>query len=77
MFENKVLRRIFEPNRDKVTEDLRKLNNEELHNLYFSPNIIKMIKSRRLRMARHLARMGEKAIGGKVSSKETTGKTKT
>jgi hypothetical protein len=44
VFENRVLRRIFGPNRDKVTGDWRKLHNEELHNLYSSPNIIRMIK---------------------------------
>jgi hypothetical protein len=54
-----VLRRIFGPKRDDVTEDWRKLHNEELHNLYSSPNIIRMIKSRRMRWAGHLARMGE------------------
>jgi hypothetical protein len=46
---NRVLRRIFGPKRDEVTGDWRKLHNEELHNLYFSPNIIRMNKSRRLR----------------------------
>jgi hypothetical protein len=48
VFENKVLRRIFGPKRDEVTGDWRKLHNEELHNLYSSPNIIRMIKSRRM-----------------------------
>jgi hypothetical protein len=47
-FENRELRRIFEPRRDEVTGDGRKLHNEELHNLYSSPNIIRMIKSRRM-----------------------------
>jgi hypothetical protein len=46
VFENRVLRRIFGPKRDDVTEDWRKLHNEVLHNLYSSPNIIRMIKSR-------------------------------
>jgi hypothetical protein len=59
VFENRVLRRIFGPRRDEVTEDWRKLHNEELHNLYSSPNIIKMMKSRRMRWAGHIARMGE------------------
>jgi hypothetical protein len=44
VFENRVLRRIFDPKRDEVTGDWRKLHNEELHNLYSSPNIIRMIK---------------------------------
>jgi hypothetical protein len=48
-FENRVLRRIFGPKRDDMTGDWRKLHNEELHNLYSSPNIIRMIKSRRMR----------------------------
>jgi hypothetical protein len=47
VFENRVLRRIFGPKRDDVTGDWRKLHNEEFHNLYSSPNIIRMIKSRR------------------------------
>jgi hypothetical protein len=58
-FENRVLRRIFGPKRDEVTGDWRKLHNEELHNLYSSSNIIRMIKSRRMRWAEHVARMGE------------------
>jgi hypothetical protein len=58
VFENRVLRRIFGPKRDHVTGDWRKLYNEELHNLYSSPNIIRMIKSRRMRGAGHVARMG-------------------
>jgi hypothetical protein len=49
MFENRVLRRIFGPKRDEVTGEWRKLHNEELHNLYSSPNIIRTIKSRRMR----------------------------
>jgi hypothetical protein len=49
VFENRVLRRIFGPNRDEVTGGWRKLHNEELHNLYSSPSIIRMIKSRRMR----------------------------
>jgi hypothetical protein len=59
MFENRVLR-IFGPKRDGVTGGGRKLHNEELHNLYSSPSIIRIIKSRRLRWAGHVARMGEK-----------------
>jgi hypothetical protein len=49
VFENRVLRRIFGPKRDEVTEDWRKLHNEDLHNLYSSPSIIRMMKSRRMR----------------------------
>jgi hypothetical protein len=60
VFENRVLRRIFRPKRDEVTGGWRKLHNEELHNLYSSPSIITMIKSRRMRWAGHVARMGEK-----------------
>jgi hypothetical protein len=60
VFEIRVLRRIFGPKRDEETGDWRKLHKEELHNLYSSPNIIRMIKSRRMRCAEHVARMGEK-----------------
>jgi hypothetical protein len=60
VFENKVLRRIFGPKMDKVRGGWRKLHNEGLHNLYSSPSIIRMIKSRRMRWAGHVARMGEK-----------------
>jgi hypothetical protein len=60
MFENRVLRRIFGPKSDGMTRGWRKLHNEELHNLYSSPHIIRIIKSRRMRWAGHVARMGEK-----------------
>jgi hypothetical protein len=59
VFENMMLRRIFGPKRDEVTGDWRKLHNEELHNLYSSPDVIRMIKSRRMSWAGHVARMGE------------------
>jgi hypothetical protein len=62
VFDIRELRRIFGPKRDEVTGDWRKLHNEELHNLYFTPNIIRMIKSRRARWAGHLARMGRRGI---------------
>jgi hypothetical protein len=59
VFENRVLRRIFGPKRDEVTGGWRKLHNEELHGLYSSPGIIRVIKARRMRWAGHVARMGE------------------
>ena len=64
VFENRVLRRIFGPKRDEVTGEWRKLHNDELNDLYCSPNIFRMIKSRRLRWAGQEARMGgeEKCI---------------
>jgi hypothetical protein len=60
VFENSVLRIIFGPKRDEETGGWRKLHNGELHNLYSSPSIIRIIKSRRMRWAGHVARMGEK-----------------
>jgi hypothetical protein len=57
LFENRVLRGIFGPKRDEVTEEWRKLHNEELNDLYSSPNIFRVVKSR-IRWAGHLARMG-------------------
>jgi hypothetical protein len=62
MFENRVLRRIFGPKRDEMTGDWIELHNEELHNLYSSPKIIRMIKSRRMRWAGHVARMGRREM---------------
>jgi hypothetical protein len=55
VFENRVLRRIFGPTRDEETGGWRKLHNEELHNLYSSPSIIRIIKSSRMRWAEHVA----------------------
>jgi hypothetical protein len=60
VFENRVLRRIFEPKRDKVMGEWRKLHNEQLRDLYSSPSIIRMIKSRRMKWAGHVARMRER-----------------
>jgi hypothetical protein len=76
VFEHRVLRRIFIPKRDEVTGEWRKLHNEELHILYSSPNIIRQIKSRRLRWAGHVARVGEgrnvyKVLMGKPEGKRS------
>jgi hypothetical protein len=62
VFENRVLRRIFGPKTDEVTRDWRKLHNEELHDMYSSPNIVRVIKSRKVRWAGHVARIGERRI---------------
>jgi hypothetical protein len=60
VFENRVLKRIFGPKRDEVTGEWRRLHNKELYALYSSPNIIRVMKSRRLKWAGHVARMGER-----------------
>jgi len=60
VFENGVLRRIFGPKRDEVTGEWKKLHNEDLSDLYFSPNIIRGIKSRKISWAGHVARKGER-----------------
>jgi hypothetical protein len=60
VFENRVLRRIFGPKRDEVTGGWRKLHNEELHDLYCSPSIIRIIKARRMRWVGHVARIGRR-----------------
>jgi hypothetical protein len=80
VFENRVLRRIFGSKRNEVTGEWRKLHNEELHNLYSTPDIIRQVKSWRVRWAGHVARVGEERIvqgfGGKARRKETTWKAK-
>ena len=77
--ENRVLRRICGPKRDEVTGDWRKLRNE-LNYLYPSPNIVRVIKSRRMRWVGHVARMGEgrgvyRVLMGKSGGKDTNGET--
>ena len=57
--DNRILRRVFGPKRDEVTGEWRKLHNEELSDLYALPNIVRMLKSRRMRWVGHVARMGE------------------
>jgi hypothetical protein len=80
VFENRVQGRIFGPKRDEVTGEWRKLHNEELHNLYSSPNIIRQRKSKRMRGGtRGTHGRGEESVqglGGKARRKETTRKTK-
>jgi hypothetical protein len=73
-FENRVIRIIFGPKRDEVTGEWRKLHNEELHNLYSSPAIIRQIKSRQIMWAGHVARMGEDRKLYKVSVGKPEGK---
>jgi len=80
VFENRVLRRIFGPKRDEVTVEWRKLHEEELNNLYSSPNIVRVIKSIRMRWAGHVARMGEgrgvyRVLVGKAEGRRPLGKT--
>jgi hypothetical protein len=58
VFENRVLRRVFGPKRGEVTGEWRKLHNEELNDLYCSPNIVRVMKLRRMKWAEHVARMG-------------------
>jgi hypothetical protein len=77
--ENRVLRGIFGPKSDEVIGEWRKLHSEELHILYSSSNIIRQIKSRRLRWAGHVAQMGEECIqgfDGKARRKESSWNTK-
>jgi hypothetical protein len=74
VFENRVLRGIFGPKRDEVTGEWRKLHNEELHDLYSSPSIIKVVKSRRLRLVGHIARTGEKRNAYRLLMEKPEGK---
>jgi hypothetical protein len=79
VFKNRVLKKIFGPKRDEVTGEWRKLHNEELQILYSSLNIIRQIKSRRMRWAGHVARMGEerkvyKVLVGKPEEKRPLGR---
>jgi hypothetical protein len=77
VFDNRVVRRIFGPKRDEVTGEWRKLHIEELHTLYSSPDIIRQIKSRRMRWVGHVAHMGEECVqgfDGKARRKETAWK---
>jgi len=79
VFENMVLRRIFGPRRDEVMGDWRRLHNEQLNYLYSSPNIVRVIKSRRMRWAGHVARMGEerevyRVLVGKPEGKRPLGR---
>ena len=74
VFESRVLRRIFRPRKDKVTREWRKLHNEELNDLYSSPNIVQVIKLRRMRWAGHVAHMGEKGGAYRVLMWKPEGK---
>jgi hypothetical protein len=79
VFENRVLWRIFGPKRDKIRGGLRKLNNEELNDLYSSPTTVRVIKLRRMTWAGHVARMGDgrgvyRVLGGKPEGKRPLGR---
>ena len=79
LFENRMLRRIFGPKRDEVTGEWRKVHNEELRDLYFLPNIVGVVKSRRMRWAGYVARVGEgrgvhRVLVGKPEGKRPLGR---
>jgi hypothetical protein len=74
VFENRVLTRIFAPKRNETTGGWIKLHNEELHDLYSSPSIIEIIKSRRMIRAGHIARMGEKRNAFRILVEKREGK---
>jgi hypothetical protein len=74
VFENRVLRRIFEPQRDEVTGEWRKLHSGQIHDLYSSPSIIRIIKSRRMRWASHVGRMREKSNAYRLLVGKSEGK---
>jgi hypothetical protein len=75
VFENRVLRRIFGPKREEVTREWRKLHNEELNDLYCSPNIVRVINSRRMRWARQVVRVGRDWVSmGKLEGKRPFGR---
>ena len=74
MFENRVLRRVFGPKREEVTGEWRKLHNEELSDMYYSPNVFRVIKTRRMRWAGHVARMGESRVVYRVLVGKPEGK---
>ena len=74
MFENRVLRRVFGPKRDEVTGEWRKLHNEEHSDLYSLPNIVRVVKSRRMRWAGHVVRMGDGRVVHRVLIGKPEGK---
>ena len=79
VYENRVLRRVFGPRRDEVTGEWKKLHNEELNDVYSLPNIVRVVKSRRMRCSGHVARMGEdrgvhRVLVGKPEGKRPLGR---